>query len=124
MVFTYPNIEFVLGKLSQFISDPAKHHGYALKKLLQYINSIIKQKLRLGPWGAYNYMVVSLDANWASNKLDRKSISGSVAMFYGGLISWSSKKQQAVSTSSCESEYIALSACTKQGQWFTNCFQT
>jgi hypothetical protein len=57
------------------------------------------------------------DADWASDKSDRKRISGSVAMFYGGPISWSSKKQKAVSTSSCESEYIALSACTKQGQW-------
>jgi hypothetical protein len=38
-------------------------------------------------------------------------------MFYGGPILWSSKKQKAVSTSSCESEYVALSACTKQSQW-------
>jgi hypothetical protein len=63
-------------------------------------------------------MVVYSDADWASDKSDRKSISGSVAMFYGGPISWSSKKQKAVSTSSCESEYVALSSCTKQGQWF------
>lgn len=38
-------------------------------------------------------------------------------MFYGGPISWSSKKQRSVATSSCESEYIALATCTKQGQW-------
>jgi hypothetical protein len=118
MVFTRPDIAFVLGKLSQFMSDLAKHHGHALKNLLRYIKSTIKQKLRFGPGGAYDHMVVYSDADWASDKSDRKSISGSIAMFYGGPISWSSKKQKAVSTSSCESEYIALSACTKQGQWF------
>jgi hypothetical protein len=118
MGFTRPDIAFALGKLSQFMSDPAKHYGHALKNLLRYIKSTIKQKLCFGPGVAYDHMVVYTDADWASDKSDRKSISGSVAMFYGGPISWSSKKQMAVSTSSCESEYVSLSACTQQGQWF------
>ncbi|KAI0995917.1 hypothetical protein K3495_g12261 [Podosphaera aphanis] len=77
----------------------------------------MKQKLRFGPGGAREYLTIYSDADWANDKLDRKSISGSVAMFYGGPISWSSKKQRAVSTSSCESEYVALSACAKHCQW-------
>jgi hypothetical protein len=87
MVFTRPNIVFVLGKLSQFMSNSAKHHGHALKNLLRSIKSTIKQKLRFGPGGAYDHMVVYSDTDWASDKSDRKSISGSVAMFYGGQIS-------------------------------------
>jgi hypothetical protein len=113
------DIEFVLGKLSQFMSDPAKHHGYALKNLLRYVKSTIQQKLRFGPRGAYDYSVVYSDPDWARDKSDRKSISGGVVMFYRGPISWSSKRQKAVSILSCESEYVALSACTKHGQWFT-----
>jgi hypothetical protein len=45
--------------------------------------------------------------------------SGSVAMFYGGPILWSTKTQKAVLTLSSESEYVGHSECTKQGQWFT-----
>jgi hypothetical protein len=41
MVFTRPNIIFVLGKLSQFMSDLGKYHGYALKNLLRYVKSTI-----------------------------------------------------------------------------------
>ncbi|KAI1678126.1 Retrotran-gag-2 domain containing protein [Pyrenophora tritici-repentis] len=63
------------------------------------------------------------DADWASDVVDRKSVSGSTAMFYGGPISWSSKKQRSVATSSCESEYIALSTCCKQGQWIAQVFR-
>jgi hypothetical protein len=63
-------------------------------------------------------MVNYSESDWASDKSDRKSISGSVAMFYGGPISWSSRKQKARSTIGGESEYVALSAWTKQGQWF------
>jgi hypothetical protein len=87
MVFTRPDISFVLGKLSQFMSDPANHYGHALKNLLRYIKSTIKQKLHFGPGGAYDYMVVYSDAESASDKSDRKSISGSIAMVYGGPIS-------------------------------------
>jgi hypothetical protein len=108
IVFTRPDIAFVLGKLSQFMSDLEKHHGQALKNLLRYLKSTIMQKLHFGPGGAYDHMVIYSDADWASDKSDRKSISGSIAMFYGGPNSWSSKKHKAVSTSSCESEYVAL----------------
>jgi hypothetical protein len=40
-----------------------------------------------------------------------------VATFYGGPISWASKKQNSVATSSAESEYIAMAMFTKQGRW-------
>jgi hypothetical protein len=70
MVFTCPDIAFVLGNLSQFMSDPAKHYGYTLKNLLRYIMSTIKQKLRFGPGGAYDHMVIYSNADWASGKSD------------------------------------------------------
>lgn len=118
MIFTRPDIAFILGKLSQFMSDPAIHHGHAIKSLLRYLNSTIKTRIRYGPGGEHSNAVLYSDADWASDKIDRKSISGSVTMFYGGPTSWSSKKQRSVATSSCESEYMALAACAKQGQWF------
>jgi hypothetical protein len=33
MIFTRPNIAFILSKLSQFMSDLVKHYGHALKSL-------------------------------------------------------------------------------------------
>ncbi|KAI1007124.1 hypothetical protein K3495_g1100 [Podosphaera aphanis] len=104
IILTRPDIAFVLGKLSQSMSDPAKHHGQALKYLLRYLKSTVKQKIHYGPDGAYKHFFIYSDADWAGDTSDRKSVSRSVAMFYGGLISWSSKKQRCVATSSCESE--------------------
>lgn len=117
MVFTRPDIAYVLGKLSQFMSDPAEHHGHALKYLFRYLKSTATLKIVYSPTGGVRNLGVYSDADWATAKEDRKSVSGSVSMFYGGPVSWSSKKQRSVSTSSCESEYIALSSCAKQGQW-------
>jgi hypothetical protein len=123
MVLTRPDIAFTLGKLSQYMSDPAEHHGHALKNLLRYLRSTVTMKLRYGPGGVHSQFVVYSDADWASDTVDRKSVSGSTAMFYGGPITWSSKKQRSVATSSCESEYIALSTCCKQGQWIAQVFR-
>jgi hypothetical protein len=128
MVYTRPDIPFALGRLSQYMAKPAKHHGIALKNLMRYLRSTIKQKLRFGPGGAQtdiakqyglpiDIVKVYTDADWASNRHDRKSISGGVATFYGGPISWASKKQNSVATSSAESEYIAMAMFTKQGRW-------
>ncbi|KAI0992615.1 hypothetical protein K3495_g15570, partial [Podosphaera aphanis] len=119
MIFTRPDIAFVLCRLSQFMKDPAVHHGIALKSLMRYLRSTVKQRLRFGPGGAHpETFAVYTDADWAADKSDRKSISGGVCLYYGGPISWASKKQTSVATSSAEAEYISQAMYTKQGQWF------
>lgn len=124
MILTRPDIAFALGRLSQFMKAPVKHHGHALKNLMRYLKSTSKQKLRFGPRISQdeNFCVYT-DADWASDKVDRKSISGGVGMFYGGPYSWASKKQSSVSTSSAESEYISQAMYTKQGQWTAQIFR-
>lgn len=118
MVYTRPDLAHTLGRLSQFMKVPVERHGHALKWLLQYIRSTLKQKLRFGPGDIHSEtMGIYSDADWASDKRDRKSISGGVAIFYGGPFAWASRKQTSVSTSSTESEYIALSMFAKVGQW-------
>jgi hypothetical protein len=61
--------------------------------------------------------VVYSDADWASDKSDRKSVTASVGMIGGGPVFWGSKKQTAVATATTEAEYIAMSYTAKQGQW-------
>jgi hypothetical protein len=118
MTITRPDICFAMGRLAQYMSKPAEHHGHAAKGVMKYLRSTIKQKLHYGPGKAHEEHIAGYtDADWASDKSDRKSISGGVVMFYGGPISWSSKKQNSVATSSAESEYISMATNVKQGQW-------
>ena len=62
-------------------------------------------------------MDIYTDADWASDKFDRKSVSGGVGMVYGTPFSWALKKQKAVATSSAESEYTSQAMYGKQRQW-------
>ncbi|KAJ9542272.1 hypothetical protein OSB04_028778 [Centaurea solstitialis] len=50
-------------------------------------------------------------------QLDRKSTSGHVQFLGDKLVSWGSKKQHCVSTSTAEAEYVAAASCCSQVLW-------
>lgn len=57
------------------------------------------------------------DADWANDRVDRKSVSGWVAKVNGDVISWASKKQHTVSQSTCEAELYAEAAAVNEILW-------
>ncbi|CAM8889909.1 unnamed protein product [Rhodiola kirilowii] len=60
------------------------------------------------------------DASWISNEEDHSSTSGWVFLLGGGAISWASKKQTCISSSTMESEFVALAAASKEAEWLKN----
>ena len=57
------------------------------------------------------------DADWAGDKETQKSTSGYVKILVRCSVSWSSKRQNTVTQSSTEAEYIAASEATKEAVW-------
>ena len=57
------------------------------------------------------------DSNWAEDLDDRQSTSGYIFMINSGMISWQTKKQQTVATSTMQAEYQALSGAVKEALW-------
>ncbi|GJT59463.1 zinc finger, CCHC-type containing protein [Tanacetum coccineum] len=60
------------------------------------------------------------DASWINNSEENSSTSGWVFLLGGGAISWASKKQTCVAGSTMKSEFIALSAASKEAEWLRN----
>ena len=118
-IHTRPDIAFTLGRLSQYLSDPAKHHGQALKALLRYLRSSINLGITYGASGSSGSvnLVGYSDSDYAADRSERKSILGYVYMFANGPVSWMSRKQKSVATSTTEAEYMAMSSCVKEGKW-------
>lgn len=96
-----------------------EHYTYA-KRILRYIKSTGDLKMIYSRNYNAEVMIGYTDSDWANDRLDRKSISGYVFKVFGNTVSWSSKKQDTVSLSSTEAEYIALAQGSCEAIWLRN----
>src|SRR3954468_10272526 len=69
------------------------------------------------PKGSSFNLIGYTDSDWAGDKVERKSTSGGCQLLGRSLVSWSSKKQNCVSLSTTEAEYIAAASCCAQLLW-------
>ncbi|KAL2885544.1 Retrovirus-related Pol polyprotein from transposon TNT 1-94 [Ceratocystis lukuohia] len=113
-LMTRPDIAFAVSSLAQASARPTPRHVEGLKRVLRYMRDTSKFSIcyeaRQGGMDIVGYS----DADYANAK-DRRSVSGMVFIGLGGAISWSSKKQATVATSTTEAEYIGLTPCAKEG---------
>ena len=63
------------------------------------------------------------DADFAGCCDSRKSTSGSLFLFSGGAISWSSKKQSLTTQSTVEAEFVSLSFAVREALWLHQLFK-
>ena len=115
-VTTRPDISYYTMWLGQFNSAPTRIHLLLAKHVLRYLAGTQTLALCLGvpsprvplTLSCYIQSVGCSDADWASDAVDRKSISGYSFYFQGSLISWSAVKQKSIALSSTEAEYYAM----------------
>jgi hypothetical protein len=116
---TRPDISFYVQHLSQFVSKPlVPHYTAALR--------ILKSALATGIiFSASSSLKLSgfADSDWARFPETRKSITGFCVLLGSSIISCKSKKQNTVSRSSTEAEYMALASLTRELQWLQYLFQ-
>src|SRR6202522_3367621 len=124
-ITTCPDISFYAMWLGQFNASPTRNHLLLAKHVLRYLAGTRSLALCLGapspriPSTLSGYMrnVGCSDSDWASDAIDRKSISGYSFFFQGSLVSWSAVKQKAIALSSTEAEYYAMANAFKEALW-------
>lgn len=65
------------------------------------------------PYGLIGYA----DSNFAGDPEDRKLVMGNCFFLNEAVVLWSSKKQQTVSTSTTEAEYVVLGHAAREAVW-------
>jgi len=85
--------------------------------VIRYLNGTKMMKLKFSDKNYQDSLHIYIDASWAEDPCDRKSTSGYCCKLNSGTILWCSRKQDIVSLSSTESEYIALTEGCKELQW-------
>jgi hypothetical protein len=111
---TRPDICFAVQTVSRFNVKPGLAHWEAVKRIFRYLKGT--KDLWLGYGGAARDLVGYADADGSMNE-DRKAISGYAFMINGGAVSWSAKRQEIISLSTTESEYIAATYAAKEALW-------
>ena len=111
-----PDIAFGVGVCSRFQSNPQVSHLNAIKRIIKYVGGICDYELFYSKESNISLAGLS-DSDWASNANDRKSTTD--GCFYVGVnfLTWMSKKQNYVSLSTAEAEYIAAGNCCSQLFW-------
>jgi hypothetical protein len=90
--------------------NPKETHLSVVKRIIRYLK-LTPSKVLWYPKGATFDLVWYFDSDYAGCKVDRKSTSGGCHFFGRSLVSWTSKKQNSVSLSTVEAEYIVTRAC-------------
>ncbi|WVZ89201.1 hypothetical protein U9M48_035633 [Paspalum notatum var. saurae] len=108
-----PDIMFSVCLCARFQADPKESHLTAMKRIRRYL----KHTPSIGLWypkGASFELLGYTDSDFAGCRVERKSTFGGSYLLGCSLVSWSSKKQNCVSLSTAEAEYIAAgSSCAR-----------
>ncbi|KAJ9564691.1 hypothetical protein OSB04_000657 [Centaurea solstitialis] len=101
-----PDIMYSTCLCARYQAEPKESHLTAVKRIFRYL----KGTPNLGLWYSKDSgfdLTAYSDSDFAGCKIDRKSTTGGCHLLGGKLVSWTSKKQNSVSTSTAEAEYVA-----------------
>ena len=113
-VGTRPDIAFAISTLVQFTENPGPMHWEALKRVYCYLVGMKKWSLTYGT--ERKGLIGYTDADSASQE-HRHVILGHAFLIDRGAISWSLRKQELVTLSTTEAEYIAVTHTAKEIIW-------
>ena len=111
-----PDIMFSVCLCARYQANPKESHLVAVKRILRYVGGTTSLGLHYS-FDTNTNLVGYSDSDWAGNTDDRKSTSGGCFYLGNNLVSWYSKKQNCVSLSTAESEYVAVGNCCSQMLW-------
>ena len=113
IIASRPDISYSVGVCAKYQANSKEPHMIALKRIIKYV----KNTADFDVWyskDTNDVLVGYSNADQARNADDRKSTSGGYFYVGNNLVSWMSKKQNSISLSTAEAEYIAAGSCCTQ----------
>ena len=109
------DMQFAIQQLSTQVLNPTTDSKRAVKQLLRYLKGTRNTCLRLEPHrsiqkGMLKFVGCS-DSDWAGDSSTSQSVTGYPCNVQGVTLCDGSLKQTAISLSSCDAEFYAVSAC-------------
>lgn len=114
-VVSRPDISFAINVISRVLENPTLAHWKLVKRIFRYLKGTIDVGLLF--CCENDVFEAFSDADFAGDIETRKSTTGTVCKHAGAAITWQSQKQQCVSLSTTEAEYVSAAACAKEIVW-------
>jgi hypothetical protein len=111
---TRPDISFAVQTVSHFLTKPGLAHWEAIKRIFCYLKGTNDLWLSYGGTRAELIGFADADGNMSE---DCHAFSGYAFLLHGGAVSWSAKRQEIISLSTTESEYVAATHAAKEALW-------
>lgn len=128
-----PDVAFHITKLSQYMDNPAEEHYLTLRQLCKYLASTLTDgiyywrlrprpdlpaashpttlvdtySMEVNPVEADHALYRYVDADWASDSTHRRSVTGIIIMYAGGVVGYRTRFQDTIAHSSTEAEFTA-----------------
>ena len=111
---TRPDIVYAAGLLARFMDKPEEEHWRAAKGVLRYLVGTTNLGIC---YRSKKELTGAVDVDNGGCRMTRRSTTGWVFTWNGGAISWTSKRQPTVFSSTADSEYVAVAAATREALW-------
>jgi hypothetical protein len=114
-----PDITFACNKLCKFMANPGEAHIKALKHLLRYLKGTLDLSLSYDFASPSQHTGVHgfTDASFGDCPDTGRSTLAYAFYYYGAIVSWYSKSNTYVTTSTNHSEYAAMGLGAKEAEW-------
>jgi len=111
-----PDILFSVCLCARFQSDPRESHLTTVKRIFRYLKGTTNLGLLYRK--SLDYKLLGFcDADYARDRIERKSTSGNCQFLGENLITWASKIQATIVMSTAEAEYTSAASCCTQLLW-------
>jgi hypothetical protein len=130
-IATRPDIMYAVSQLSSFNSNPCQRHLAAANHALRYLKGTINfgivykrqpRQRASAPHGFWSNEIGCSDADWGRDLDSRRSTTVVVVLLNDTVVEWKSCKQQTVTVSTMEAEYMALTDAAKEIKWICQLF--
>jgi hypothetical protein len=113
---TRPDILNAVSILSRFMHCASELHLKAAKRVIRYVKGTCNFGIKFTRSKEFKLVGFS-DSDWGGFIDDLRSTSGYCFTLGSGVFSWCSKKQETVTQSTAEAEFVAATAAVNQALW-------
>lgn len=119
-VITRPDVAHAASKPSEYLTNPSKRHFECANRVLLHLAHTKNLSIEFDAQtiSSRRVFLASSDASFANDPDTRQSSQRYAFMLFNGAIDWKACKQKTVTTSSTETELLAMSSTGKETIWW------